>query len=68
MASIREKVLKTINSELGTDLKNLSKCEGLAKKFLDEKESIEQKVKVCYYRPIFHECHLEPLPTWFIVG
>lgn len=47
MASIREKVLKTLNSELGTDLKNLSKCEGLAKKFLDEKESIEQKVKVC---------------------
>lgn len=48
MASIRENVLKTLNSELGTDLKNLSKCEGLAKKFLDEKESIEQKVKVCF--------------------
>lgn len=45
MASIREKVLKNLDSELGTDLKNLSKCEGLAKKYLDEKESIEQKVK-----------------------
>lgn len=62
MASIREKVLKNLDSELGTDLKNLSKCEGLAKKYLDEKESIEQKVKYSnYYRRLFHDCHLELL-------
>lgn len=61
MASIREKVLKNLDSELGTDLKNLSKCEGLAKKYLDEKESIEQKVKYSNYRRLFHDCHLELL-------
>lgn len=53
MASIREKVLKNLNSELGTDLKNLSKCEGLAKKFLDEKESIEQKVTFVFTDSFF---------------